>query len=165
MIRKNEITAEQKVKIEAARKHTKNKRIERRLQVLCLRADGKTLPEISELTEYHRITVSKIVSQYIQHRLSYMTQCLYMDIRRYMSVEQETEVLKPFVEKAQQEQVVTVKEMAPEYQNAVGHEVGHSQIYYVLKCYSINEKQHEYCHQKRPLRPSMTRRNGLFIKR
>ena len=133
MIKKNEITAEQKTEIEVARKKNKDKRIERRLLVLCLRADGKTLPEISELTGYHRITVSRIVSQYVRHGLSFMTECHYKGNRRYMSVEQEAEVLKPFVEKAQQGQVVTVKEMAQAYQNAVGHEVGNSQIYYVLK--------------------------------
>ena len=35
----------------AAHKQNKDKGIERRLQVLCLRADSKTLPEISELTD------------------------------------------------------------------------------------------------------------------
>lgn len=133
MIKKNEITAEQKAEIEAARKKNKDKRIERRLLVLCLRADGKTLPEISALTGYHKITVSRIVSQYIHHGLEFMTQCHYLGNRRYMSVAQEAEVLKPFVAKAQQGQVVSVKEIALAYQKAVGHEVGRSQVYYVLK--------------------------------
>ena len=133
MRKKNEITSEQKAEIETARKRNKDKRIERRLHVLCLRADGKTLAEISTITGYHQITVSRIVSQYIKHGLTFMTQCHYLGNRRYMSVEQEAEVLKPFTEKASQGQVVSVREMAQAYQEAVGHEVGRNQIYYVLK--------------------------------
>jgi transposase len=133
MRKKNEITLEQKAEIEAARKRNKDKRIERRLLVLCMRADGKTLPEISAVTGYHVVTVSRIVSQYVRHGLAFMTQCHYLGNRRHMSVEQEAEVLKPFIERAQQGQVVSVQEIAQAYQKAVGHRVGPNQIYYVLK--------------------------------
>ena len=62
---KYEITAEQRAEIEKARLENKNKRIEARLKVLCMRADGKTALEIGDETGYHSVTVSAIVSRYV----------------------------------------------------------------------------------------------------
>ena len=47
---KYEITSEQQAEIEAARKKNRNKKIETKLRILSLRAEGKTLKEISEIT-------------------------------------------------------------------------------------------------------------------
>ena len=47
---KYEITSEQQAEIEAARKKNRNKKIKAKLRILSLRAGGKTLKEISEIT-------------------------------------------------------------------------------------------------------------------
>ena len=133
MRRKFEITAEEKEQIEAARKKNKDKRIERRLKVLILRAEGKDLSEISAITGYHKITISKITAQYFDRGLEFMCQCHYLGNRRNMSVEQEAEFLKTYREQAEQGQIVNVRDIALAYQEAVGHQIGTSQIYYVLK--------------------------------
>ena len=69
---KYEITSEQQAEIEAARKKNRNKKIETKLRILSLRAEGKNLKEISKITEYHFTNVSKIISQFIHRGLSYM---------------------------------------------------------------------------------------------
>ena len=127
------ITAEEKEQIEAARKANKDKRIERRLRVLSLRGEGKNVSEISVLTGYHKITISKITAQYFERGLEFMCQCHYLGNRRNMSVEQEAEFLKTYQEQAQQGQIVCVREISQAYQKAVGHRIGTSQIYCVLK--------------------------------
>ncbi len=59
MAARYEIKAEQKAEIEAARKKNKNKRTEARLKVLSMRAEGKSLEEISEVTRYHYAHVNR----------------------------------------------------------------------------------------------------------
>ena len=66
---KYEITSEQQAEIEAARKKNRNKKIKAKLRILSLRAGGKTLKEISEITKYHFTNVSKIISQFIHRGL------------------------------------------------------------------------------------------------
>ena len=53
--------------------------------------------------------------------------------RRNMSVEEETLLLEPFREKAEKGEIVEVSEIKASYEQAVGHKIGGSQIYYVLR--------------------------------
>ena len=128
---KYEITSEQQAEIEAARKKNRNKKIETKLRILSLRAGGKTLKEISEITEYHFTNVSKIISQFIHRGLSYMLQCHYLGNHRNMTCEQEEAVLAPYREKAEKGEIVSVAEIA--HQTAVGHTISPTHIYAVLK--------------------------------
>ena len=130
---KYEITSEQQAEIEAARKKNRNKKIEAKLRILSLRAEGKTLKEISEITEYHFTNVSKIISQFIHRGLSYVLQCHYLGNHRNMTYEQEEAVLAPYLEKAGKGEIVSVAEIAQAYQTAVGHTISPTQIYAVLK--------------------------------
>ena len=52
-MKKYTFTAEHAAEIEAARRANKDKKIEARLKVLALRADGKSLSEITEITGYY----------------------------------------------------------------------------------------------------------------
>ena len=49
-----------------------------------------------------------------------------------MSYEEEAALLKPFEEKAETGQMIEISEIKAAYQEAVGHSIGASQIYYVL---------------------------------
>ena len=50
-----------------------------------------------------------------------------------MSYEEETKLIEPFKERAEKGQLVEVSEIKARYEEAVGHSIGGSQIYYVLK--------------------------------
>jgi transposase len=132
MAAKYEITAEQKHEIEEARKTNKDKRVETRLKVLLMRADGKAASKISEATGYHPAYVSGIVSNYVNNGIEAITGKHYGGNRRNMSYEEEAVILKPFLEKSEKGQLLVVSEIEAAYEKAVGHSISSGQIYRVL---------------------------------
>ena len=126
------ISQSQLVEIEAARKKNRNKNVERRLCVLVMRAEGKSLEEISEKTGYHISTASKLIARYMRDGISAIAENHYKGNRRNMSFEEEAAILAPFIERAERGEMVDIKEIAAAYQKAVPHKISDTQIYYVL---------------------------------
>ena len=126
------ISQSQLVEIETARKKNRNKNIERRLYVLVMRAEGKSLEEISEKTGYHISTASKLIARYMRDGISAIAENHYKGNRRNMSFEEEAAILTPFIERAKRGEMVDIKEIAVAYQKAVPHKISDTQIYYVL---------------------------------
>ena len=126
------ISQGQLVEIETARKKNRNKNIERRLYVLVMRAEGKSLEEISEKTGYHISTASKLIARYMRDGISAIAENHYKGNRRNMSFEEEAAILVPFIERAERGEMVDIKEIAAAYQKAVPHKISDTQIYYVL---------------------------------
>lgn len=126
------ISQSQLVEIETARKKNRNKNIERRLYVLVMRAEGKSLEEISEKTGYHISTASKLIARYMRDGISAIAENHYKGNRRNMSFEEEAAMLAPFIERAERGEMVDIKEIAAAYQKAVPHKISDTQIYYVL---------------------------------
>ena len=126
------ISQSQLVEIETARKKNRNKNIERRLYVLVMRAEGKSLEEISEKTGYHISTASKLIARYMRDGISAIAENHYKGNRRNMSFEEEAAILAPFIERAERGEMGDIKEIAAAYQKAVPHKISDTQIYYVL---------------------------------
>lgn len=126
------ISQSQLVEIETARKKNRNKNIERRLYVLVMRAEGKSLEEISEKTGYHISTASKLIARYMRDGISAIAENHYKGNRRNMSFEEEAAILAPFIERAERGEMVDIKKIAAAYQKAVPHKISDTQIYYVL---------------------------------
>ena len=132
MAKSYEISESQLLEIETARKRNRNKNIERRLYVLVMRAEGKSLEEISEKTGYHISTASKLIARYMRDGISAIAENHYKGNRRNMSFEEEAAILAPFIERAERGEMVDIKEIAAAYQKAVPHKISDTQIYYVL---------------------------------
>ena len=132
MAKSYEISESQLLEIETARKKNRNKNVERRLYVLVMRAEGKSLEEISEKTGYHISTASKLIARYMRDGISAIAENHYKGNRRNMSFEEEAAILAPFIERAERGEMVEIKEIAAAYQKAVPHKVSDTQIYYVL---------------------------------
>lgn len=132
MAKSYEISQRQLLEIEAERKKNRNKNVERRLCVLVLRAEGKSLEEIAEKTGYHASTASKLISRYMRNGIGAIVENHYQGNRRNMSFEEEEAILAPFMERAERGEMVDIKEIAAAYQEAVPHKVSDTQIYYVL---------------------------------
>lgn len=132
MAQKKEISAIQCEEIKKARKENKDKTVERRLQALQLRAEGKSLAEIAEATGYHYAHVSTMISKYLRNGLDAIINPRYPGNHRYMSYEEESAILAPFKAQAEKGQIVEVRVIAEAYQQAVGHKVAQKQIYRVL---------------------------------
>ena len=118
--------------IKAARRETKDKRADARLKALELRAEGMELSEVSQATGFHAAYVSQLVAKYRDHGLEAISGNHYGGNHRNMSFEEEAAILAPFKARAEKGELVEISEIEMAYQQAVGHSIGTSQIYYVL---------------------------------
>ena len=125
-------TEEDRAIIAAARKANKDKRAEKRLHALELRAWGKSAKEVATATGFHSAYISQLTAKYQEGGIEAISGNHYGGNRRNMTPEEETALLEPFREKAQKGQMVEVSEIKASYEQAVGHTIGGSQIYYVL---------------------------------
>ena len=132
MVKKYNITAEQKAELEEARKGNRDKNVERRLKALILRANGSTNEQVGEICDYHPSYVSELVSKYCGNGLAAIVENHYPGNRRNMSFAEEEAFLEPFRKAAEAGQIVEVGAIKAAYEEKVGHNIGGSQIYYVL---------------------------------
>ena len=129
---KYEFSEEDKKIIKNARKKVRDKQLDKRLEVLELRSEGKTQKEIAEKTGFHRSHVCNLIKKYFEEGLSSVAEKHYAGNRRNMSYEEEEKLLAPFREKANKGEIVEISAIETAYIEAVGHSIGGSQIYYVL---------------------------------
>ena len=125
-------TEEQIQELANAAKVNKRKDVDRRLRALLMRAKGNTLAEIAQVTGYSFSNITKLVRTYRGGGIAAIVENHYGGNHRNMSYEEEAALLKPFKKKAEAGQMVEISEIKAAYQEAVGHSVGTSQIYYVL---------------------------------
>ena len=118
--------------IEKARKENKDKRAEARLKALELRAKGAEASEVAEATGFHAAYVSQLVAKYRDNGLEAISGNHYGGNHRNLSFEEEAAILAPFKARAEKGELVEISEIKAAYQQAVGHSIGTSQIYYVL---------------------------------
>lgn len=118
--------------IKDARKRNRDKRVDKRLQVMEMSAEGKKAAEISVATGFHEHSITRIVRRYKAGGLEAITGNHYGGNRRNMSFAEEEALLAPFKEQAEKGELVEVSVIEAAYREAVGHSIGTSQIYYVL---------------------------------
>ncbi len=119
--------------IKAARKNNRDKQVERRLKAIELRIAGKKAKEIAEITEFHPAYIVQLMAKYRNGGIEAITGNHYGGNRRNMSIAEEAKLLEPFRQRASQGQMIEVSEIKAAYEKAVGHRIGGSQIYYVLR--------------------------------
>ena len=125
-------TEEDKAIIVAARKANKDRRAEKRLHALELRAAGKSAEEVASATGFHAAYISQLTAKYRTGGIEAISGNHYGGNHRNMAVEEEAALLEPYREKAEQGQIVEVSEIKASYEQAAGQTIGVSQIYYVL---------------------------------
>ena len=132
---KYKFNEEQQAEIKAARKANKanrDKQKDRRFEVLELRCEGVSQKEIAEKTGFNRSHVCNLIKMYFEEGLQAVAETHYVGNRRNMSFEEESEILEQFRQKAEQGQVIDIREIEKAYQEKVDHPIGHGQIYCVL---------------------------------
>ena len=130
---KKEINKEQLEEIKTARKENKNKRAEKRLELLEMRAKGFKDIEIAEKTGFHQKYVGILVAKYHKEGLERIIGKKREANRRNMSYAEENAFLEQFREKAANGQIVAANEIKAEYEKIIGHKCGNGQIYRLLK--------------------------------
>ena len=126
-------SAEDRESIANARKSNKDKRAEKRLYALELRAAGKSAKEVAAATGFHAAYISQLTAKYQKGGIGAISGNHYGGNRRNMKIEEEAALLEPFLKQAENGQIVEVSEIKASYEQAVGHSIGGSQIYYVLR--------------------------------
>ena len=129
---KYQFTREQYAEIQAARRANREKKTDKRLEVLELRSEGSSLKDISSATGFSISHISSLIRLYTEKGLEAVTEKHYHGNRRNMSIEEETTLLEQFQKRAEQGQLLNIREIADAYEKAVGHSTGNSQIYRVL---------------------------------
>ena len=119
--------------IREARKTNKNKRVETRLKALQMRAEGEKATVIAAQVGFHPGHITHLVQKYRSGGLEAITGNHYHGNRRNMSVENEAQLLEPFLVQSEKGQIVVVNEIKEAYEKAVGHTIGGGQIYCVLR--------------------------------
>ena len=123
MTKKYTFTEEEKQEIREYRENNRDKRIEKRLEALEMRAEGKRNKEISEKTGFHTQYITVLVSRY---------KTKGRGNRRNLSYAEEEQILEPFRKAAKEGKLIAISEIEKTYREAVGHSIGTAQIYYVL---------------------------------
>ena len=117
----------------AARKENKDKQVEKRLQAVQMRGEGKKNAEIAEQLETSSDMISYWVSCYAKRGLEGLLPAKREAHRRNMSTGEEKQLLSTFEKEAEAGRVVEVSEIKKAYETKVAHTIGSGQIYKVLK--------------------------------
>ena len=125
-------SSEEIAEIQEARKKNTDKRVERRLRAIELRALGQSLKDVGYACDYHPSYVTTLVAKYREGGLKAIVDNHYRGNRRNMSVEEEATILEPFRKQAEAGKLVEISEIKAAYQEAVNHPISKAQIYYVL---------------------------------
>ena len=141
-------TKEEIAEIKEARRKNRDKNVDRRLKALELKAAGSTGQEIAKLTGYHSGYVSKLAAKYRKGGIEAITGNHYGGNRRNMTYEEETELLAQFINEADGGQITDVSVIKAAYDEKIGHETGHGQIYYVLHRHGWSKKLPRSKHPK-----------------
>ena len=148
-MKKYTFTREEAEEIKAARAKNRNKSVEKRLEALEMRAEGKRNKEISEKTGFHTQYITVLVSRYKNAGIASITENHYRGNRRNLSYTEEEALLEPFRQEATAGKMVSVRDIEAAYRDAVGHSIGTAQIYYVLHRHSWRKVMPRSKHPKK----------------
>jgi transposase len=115
------------------RKTITDKRIDKRLHAIQLRGEGLKNSAIALKLDTATRVVSRWVSAYRNEGIQSLMGGKHKGNRRNMSLAEEAEFLSEYKSLAEQGQLVEVGAIKAAYEAKVGHRIGSSQIYRVLR--------------------------------
>ena len=127
------ISEEEYERIKEAAKKNKNKRVDKKLQVLIMRHENKGNEEISARTGYNVRYITTLMGQYKKQGLEEFIRIKQTSHNRNMSVEQEAKVLAKFEEQADAGHELTVNQIRQGLESELGKETSVAYAYRVLK--------------------------------
>ena len=141
-------TEEEIAEIQETRRKNRDKNVDRRLKALELKAAGRTGQEIAKMTDYNPGYISKLAAKYRKGGIEAITGNHYGGNRRNMTYEEEAELLEQFIDAAEGGHITDVSAIKTAYDEKIGHETGHGQIYYVLHRHGWSKKLPRSKHPK-----------------
>ena len=119
--------------INKARKENRDKNVEKRLRALILYAEGESVKEIAEKTGFVSTYITELVVKFRDNGIKAVAGNNYRGNYRNMTFEEEEAFLEEYRELAARGRVIEVSGIKKAYEEKVGHSIGGSQIYYVLR--------------------------------
>ena len=141
-------TEEEIAEIQEARRNNRDKNVERRLKALELKSAGHKGQEIAKLTDYNPGYISKLAAKYHKGGIEAITGNHYGGNRRNMTYEEEASLLAQFIQEADGGHITDVSAIKTAYDEKIGHETGHGQIYNVLHRHGWSKKLPRSKHPK-----------------
>ena len=133
MPKTHEISSEEVKAVKKARKAVRDKRSDKRLHAVQLRGEGKKNKEISEILETSTDMISRWISAYVHGGIEALLPKKGSGRPCTMSYDEETAFLEEYKKQAEQGQIIEISTIKAAYEEKVGHSIGGSQIYYVLR--------------------------------
>lgn len=132
--KKATFTEEERAEIKGEFSESHENHVYKRLLVLKLKAiDGKRSDETAGISGMCQASVNQIVKRYKEEGLGAIIGKRHNHGNRYMTLEEEKAFLARFQEEGEAGHVVEVTTIHKAYEEAVGHLVTRSAIYYMLK--------------------------------
>jgi len=131
-MKKHIITEQEYESVKTLAKANKLKRIDRRLQVILLRYEGKKDIEIAEKLDYTRKRVSQLCAEFKKVGAEEYARQKYGGNAQAVSVEKEREILERFRKEAETGKVVTAWEIKKAFDELRGKDTGRGYIYMLL---------------------------------
>jgi transposase len=131
-MQKHVITEQEYETVKTLAKANKLKRIDRRLQVILLRYEGKKDIEIAEKLDYTRKRVSQLCAEFKKVGAEEYARQKYGGNSQAVSVEKEREILDKFRKEAEAGKVVTAWEIKKAFDELRGKDTGRGYIYMLL---------------------------------
>ena len=127
------ISEQEYERIKEAVKKNKNKRVDKKLQVLIMRHENKGNEEISARTGYNARYITTLMGQYKKQGLEEFMRNKYTSHNHALTEEQEQAILAEFEEAAEAGQAVTAQEIKARFDEVRGKDTGRGYIYMLLK--------------------------------
>ena len=118
--------------IKAKAKKNKNKRIDKKLQVLILRYEGISNEEISARTGYNERYITTLMGKYQKQGLEEYIRIKQTSHRRNLSEKEEAAVLEQFEKRSDEGQELTAAEIRQGLEKALGRKTSVEYVYRVL---------------------------------
>lgn len=130
MIRINEAEHE---KILALKKRNKNKRVDKKLEVLVLRYEGKSNAEISMRTGYNERYITKLMGDYAKQGLEEFVRIKHTSHNWHISEAEEARILAEVEQRAEEGTVLTIADIEAVFREKIGDTFSRMYVYRVLK--------------------------------
>lgn len=122
-----------KLEIKEELNKAKNTNSYKRLQALNLRSEGKKYAEITQITGFKHANITLLISKYFNCGITAITEDKRTGNNRKLTVEQEKDLLVPFLELANAGKILVVAEIKKAYDDLTGEKSSIPTVYNLLK--------------------------------
>jgi len=130
---KHKITEQEYNELKELSKRNKNKKTDKRLQVIILRYEGMKLYEIAEKLDYTYSWVRQLCTLFKKQGVSEYARQKYGGNNQAVETAIEEEIINRYRKKAESGQIVTATEIKKAFDEYRGKDTGRGYIYSVLK--------------------------------